>query len=83
MTRGEYRCIIIVFTMSRVVLQVPMTVGLRKSAEVEALSQGFSSLQEAVRVFLKKLASQEIAVGFEKSVKLSPRAVKRYNKIVD
>lgn len=42
--------------MNRTILQVPLDRTLRKEAEKQALSQGFSSLQEAVRIFLKKLA---------------------------
>jgi hypothetical protein len=38
--------------MNKTVLQIPINQELRISAEQEALSQGFSSLQELVRVFL-------------------------------
>lgn len=70
--------------MNRVVLQVPMSPDLRKEAEKEALEQGFSSLQEAVRIFLKKLALGAIGITFEEEViQLSPRAIKRYDKMID
>lgn len=67
----------------KTVLQVPLSIDLRKEAEKQALEQGFSSLQEAVRVFLKKLSRGVIDVAFndEESVQLSARAIKRYNKI--
>lgn len=67
----------------RTVLQVPLNVDLRKEAEKQALEQGFSSLQEAVRVFLKKLSRGAIGITFndEESLELSARAIKRYNKI--
>lgn len=68
---------------TRTVLQVPINSSLRKEAEKQALLQGFSSLQEAVRVFLKKLAQGAIGVTFEETVTLSPRAIKRYNKMID
>lgn len=70
--------------MNRSILQIPLSKELRKEAEKQALEQGFSSLQEAVRVFLKKLADRMIKSRFEeeKIVKLSPRAEKRYEKIV-
>lgn len=68
---------------TRAVLQVPINSSLRKEAEKQALAQGFSSLQEAVRVFLKKLAQGAIGVTFEETVQLSPRAIKRYNKMID
>ncbi|MDP3987873.1 MAG: hypothetical protein Q8P80_01875 [Candidatus Levybacteria bacterium] len=67
---------------TRAILQVPVNPTLRKEAEKEALAQGFSSLQEAVRVFLKKLAQGTIGVTFEESVQLSPQAIKRYDKIL-
>lgn len=68
--------------MNRVVLQVPLTAALRKDAQIEAKRQGFSSLQDAVRMFLSKLATKRIGVSFkdEEAVYLSSRAIKRYNK---
>ena len=44
----------------KTVLQVPIDATLRKDAEKQALEQGFSSLQELVRVFLKQLALKRI-----------------------
>lgn len=69
----------------KTVLQVPLSVDLRRSAERKALEQGFSSLQEIVRVFLKKLSLGTIGVALndEESVQLSPKAIKRYDKIFD
>lgn len=69
--------------MSKTVLQIPIDSTLRNEAEKAALAQGFSSLQESVRLFLKKLADGVVSVKFEEEVKLSPRAIKRYNKILD
>lgn len=67
----------------RTVLQVPMNIDLRREAKKKALEQGFSSLQDAVRMFLKKLSRGviEIALNDKESVQLSARAIKRYNKI--
>ena len=67
----------------KTILQVPMNVVLRKEAEKQALSQGFSSLQEAVRIFLRKLAQGAIGVAFEEEeyIKLSTKAIKRYNRM--
>lgn len=63
-------------------MQVPVSADLRKAAEAEAKEQGFSSLQDAVRVFLKKLANRTIGLRFEESsIQLSQRAIRRYNKI--
>ncbi|MEK7517413.1 MAG: hypothetical protein AAB583_02595 [Patescibacteria group bacterium] len=69
----------------RTVLQVPIDASLRKDAEKQALEQGFSSLQEAVRVFLKKLAQGAMGITFEReeAVQLSPRAIKRYDKMAE
>lgn len=69
--------------MNRTILQVPINGVLRREAEKQALSQGFSSLQEAVRIFLKKLARGAIEITFndKESVQLSAQAIKRYNKI--
>ncbi len=67
--------------MNRVVLQIPIDVSLRKAAEKSALEQGFSSLQEITRIFLKQLAEKTISVNFEQTVQLSPKAIKRYDRM--
>lgn len=69
--------------MNRVVLQVPLSPSLRKNAEKQAQVQGFSSLQDAVRMYLHKLASKAIQVRFQEQipVRLSPAAAKRYDKM--
>lgn len=77
---ADYKSNTIVY-MSRTVLQVPISAQLRKSAENEALRQGFSSLQDLTRLFLKKLADRAIRVTLEESIQLSERAIKRYEKI--
>ncbi len=69
--------------MNRVVLQIPIDASLRKAAEKTAFEQGFSSLQEITRIFLKQLAEKTISVNFEQTIKLSPKAIKRYNKMID
>jgi len=65
------------------VLQVPMSKELREKATLVALSQGYSSLQESVRVFLTQLAEKKIETAFVPTVKLSAKAIKRYNRIAD
>ena len=68
------------------VLQVPMSKELREKATLVAISQGYSSLQETVRIFLTQLADHKVETGFYpivKKVRLSPKAIKRYNKILD
>lgn len=66
------------------VLQIPMTKSLRDGAGRAAKEMGFSSLQESIRVFLRQLAEKIITVSFEpKAIRLSPKAIKRYNRMID
>ena len=60
-----------------------MTKTLKHEAEAAAHDQGFSSVQEAIRVLLTKLSRREIAVnvGYPEE-HLSPRAERRYAKII-
>lgn len=69
--------------MQRTILQVPLPKELKISAEKAAEEAGFSSLQEVLRVFMKKFASKKIDLAFEEEVTyLSPEAEKRYTKIM-
>ena len=52
--------------MDKTVLQIPVSKSLCLRAEKAALNQGFSSLQEIIRVFMNKLASEDINVTFLK-----------------
>lgn len=67
----------------RTVLQVPMNRDLRTAAAAAANDLGFSSLQEAVRILLKKLANRQLTINIEETIQLSPNAVKRYDKMLD
>lgn len=70
--------------MNKTILQIPIDKETRDQAVVTALGMGFSSLQEPIRLFIKQLAQKELQVKFEpKSIQLSPKAIKRYNKILD
>lgn len=70
--------------MNSTILQVPISKGLRDEAATAATNLGFSSLQEAVRVFLAQLPTQTVKISFEpKPIQLSTKAIKRYNKIID
>ncbi len=51
--------------MHKVTLQIPMDSKLKVDAEKAALDQGFSSLQEVLRIFMKKFASGRINIYFE------------------
>lgn len=68
---------------NKTILQVPLDVSLRNQALRTAEDLGFSSLQEVIRVFLKKLASQSLSISFEETEKLSPKAEKRYSKMIE
>ena len=66
------------------VLQVPINKSLRNQAEAVAEDYGFSSLQEAVRVFLTQFTARRVGIGFdEKEVILSHKARKRYERILE
>lgn len=70
--------------MSRTVVQIPVSTDLRDIAHQLALSQGFSSLQEAMRVIMHRFSSGSLRVDVysePSSVKLSNDAIKRYNKM--
>ena len=63
--------------MQKTILQVPLTQDLKINAEKAAHEQGFSSLQEIVRVFLSKLAAKKVEVTLE-SIFLSDENEERY-----
>lgn len=67
--------------MNKVIVQVPVTKQLRDSAEQAAMDQGFSSLQEVVRVFMKKFSDRSIGITLEQAVPLSAVSEKRYRSI--
>lgn len=73
--------------MSRTVLQIPMSPTLRRDAEKAALKQGFSSLQDFLRVVMNRLALGKLSTVIEdeenKAVRLSPRAARRYDKMYE
>ncbi|OGE37856.1 hypothetical protein A3B45_02755 [Candidatus Daviesbacteria bacterium RIFCSPLOWO2_01_FULL_39_12] len=70
--------------MQRAVLQIPLPKELKLDAEKAALDYGFSSLQEILRVFIKKLASKTVSLTFEEKgvVYLSEKNEKRYEKMM-
>lgn len=69
--------------MSRAVLQIPLDVTLRNAATQVAIQEGFSSLQEAVRLFLTKFANKSITVSFGSQERLSPTAARRYARMIE
>ncbi len=67
--------------MQKTILQVPVNKQLKSDAEKVALRQGFSSLQEIIRVFLAQLASNQVEVTLQKSITLSAKNERRYVKM--
>jgi len=65
----------------RTILQIPLSSTLKSTATQVAEDMGFSSLQEVVRVLLTKLASKQITISIQETVKLSPKAEKRYQRM--
>lgn len=73
--------------MQRVIVQVPMTTDLKKSAEAVSCDLGFSSLQETIRVLLTKLSKKELRFQVteeppEEIKYLSKAAEKKFKKAV-
>ena len=72
--------------MQRVILQVPMSKDLKENARSASADLGFSSLQEAIRVLLTKLAKKELSLKVTEEVEeithLSKAAERRYKKAI-
>lgn len=64
-------------------IQVPVDQQLKKRVEKRAENDGFSSLQQLIRLVLAKYDSGRLEVGMHEvaPVKLSPAAIKRYDKM--
>lgn len=70
--------------MNTTIIQVPVSKVLRNQAIKAAEENGFSSLQDAIRVFLKQLANRAIGFYFEpKPIKLSAKNDRRYIKMLE
>jgi hypothetical protein len=71
--------------MKRTIVQVPMSSELKINAEKAARADGFSSLQEAIRVFLQKFSTKQITLSMQTiddEPPLSAKAKRRYGKMV-
>lgn len=67
----------------RTVLQVPISKELRVKSEKVAKIQGFSSVQEMVRLLLTKMSRGQLEVRIEElAVQLSPKAARRYERMM-
>jgi hypothetical protein len=67
-------------------LQIPIPVSLKREAKIVAREQGFSSLQDFVRLILTKLVKREMSVRIgsnEEFISLSESARKRYTKVAE
>ncbi|MDO8570894.1 MAG: hypothetical protein Q7R97_04895 [Candidatus Daviesbacteria bacterium] len=69
--------------MNSVTLQVPINKSVRDQATLRVEKMGFSSLQEIIRLFINKIAVGEVNLKFEEAIQLSPKAIKRYDKMID
>lgn len=70
--------------MNNTVLQIPMSIELREKSEKAAVEAGFSSLQEAIRVFLKKFSREELVMSFDvPKIRLSEKNEERYLKMIE
>lgn len=70
--------------MSRTVVQIPVTTDLRDRAYQMAISQGFSSLQEAMRLVMHRIAKGSLRFDVysePSSMRLSDKAIERYDKM--
>ncbi|MEK7620700.1 MAG: hypothetical protein AAB413_05710 [Patescibacteria group bacterium] len=69
--------------MSQTNLQLPIDTRMRDKAKVAATRQGFSSLQEMIRVFLTQIVDERLSVSFiERPVALTKKAEARYQKLL-
>lgn len=63
-------------------LQIPVKKDLRDRAVKAATAQGFSSLQEAVRIFLIQFATNKVSVTFTNADSLSEKNERRYTRMI-
>lgn len=65
--------------MDTTILQIPMPIKLKKSAQEVANEYGFSSLQDLLRVILTKISRRELTISItEPVIHLSKNNAKRY-----
>lgn len=69
--------------MAQTNLQVPIDTKTRNAAKKIANRQGFSSIQEMIRVFLTQIVHEQLRISFaEQPVLLSEKAQMRYKKLL-
>ena len=68
----------------RAIIQVPVNPALKKRVEKKPESDGFSSVQQLIRLVLAKYDRGSLEVNIQEQlppVQLSEKAIRRYNKI--
>lgn len=70
--------------MDTTILQIPIQKSFRDQVSEVVSNMGFSSLQDYLRLILKKTLTKEIDITIgPKPIVLSTKNAKRYDKIVD
>lgn len=70
--------------MDSTILQIPIAKSFRDQVSDVVIEMGFSSLQDYLRLIMKKTLTKEIDVTVgPKPIMLSAKNAKRYEKIVD
>lgn len=70
--------------MDATILQIPITKSFRDKVSEVVVEMGFSSIQDYLRLIMKKTITKEIDVTVgPRPVMLSKKNAKRYEKIVD
>lgn len=70
--------------MDSTILQIPITKSFRDKVSGVVIEMGFSSLQDYLRLIMKKTLTKEIDVTVgPKPIVLSAKNAKRYDKMVD
>ncbi len=70
--------------MNSTILQIPITKSFRDQVSDVVIEMGFSSLQDYLRLIMKKTLTKEIDITVgPKPIMLSAKNAKRYDKMVD
>ena len=70
--------------MDSTILQIPITKSFRDQVSDVVIEMGFSSLQDYLRLIMKKTLTKEIDITVgPKPIMLSAKNAKRYDKMVD
>lgn len=69
--------------MNTTIIQVPISKTLRNKALEAAVDSGFSSIQDAIRVFLSQLVAKKVEITFRPTpIMLSAKNDRRYTKMI-